>query len=177
MCQTHGSTLSTVHGIGYHNQKNSHQTHHLFGKWLVSLLKKNFNFNSSFIFPHSIPYKHDTYKKNWMCRVGRPIGEDLGNSPGWWATTVATCCPSRMVEHPKSKSTKPCARPLGSHCTCFLLEPMRYKGVVKWSVVTFYCLVHVEVLERVTPTKRSPLYLEQSNDVDEEENTSQARPH
>ena len=29
----------------------------------------------------------------------------LGSSPGWWADTVATYCPSRMVEHPKSKST------------------------------------------------------------------------
>ena len=27
---------------------------------------------------------------------------DLGSSPGWWAATVATYCPSRMVEHPKS---------------------------------------------------------------------------
>ena len=42
---------------------------------------------------------------------------DLGSSPGWWATTVATYCPSRMVEHPKSKSAKPCARPPGSRCT------------------------------------------------------------
>ena len=32
---------------------------------------------------------------------------DLGSSPGWWAATVATYCPSRMVEHPKSKSTQP----------------------------------------------------------------------
>ena len=30
---------------------------------------------------------------------------DLGSSPGWWAATVATYCPSRMVEHPKSMST------------------------------------------------------------------------
>ena len=30
---------------------------------------------------------------------------DLGSSPGWWAATVATYCPSRMVEHSKSKST------------------------------------------------------------------------
>ena len=27
---------------------------------------------------------------------------DLGSSPGWWAATVGTNCPSRMVEHPKS---------------------------------------------------------------------------
>ena len=32
---------------------------------------------------------------------------DLQNSPGWWAATVATYCPSRMVEHPKTKLTKP----------------------------------------------------------------------
>ena len=32
---------------------------------------------------------------------------DLWGSPGWWAATVATYCLSRMVEHPKSKSTQP----------------------------------------------------------------------
>ena len=32
---------------------------------------------------------------------------DLGDFPGWWAATVATYCPSRMVELPKSKSTQP----------------------------------------------------------------------
>ena len=32
---------------------------------------------------------------------------DFGSSPGWWAATVATYCPSRVVEHPKSKSTQP----------------------------------------------------------------------
>ena len=32
---------------------------------------------------------------------------DLGSSPGWWAATVATYCPNRMVEHSKSKSTHP----------------------------------------------------------------------
>ena len=31
---------------------------------------------------------------------------DLGSSIGWWAATVATYCPSRMVEHPKSKLTQ-----------------------------------------------------------------------
>ena len=30
-----------------------------------------------------------------------------GVPPGWWAATVATYCTSRMVEHPKSKSTQP----------------------------------------------------------------------
>ena len=32
---------------------------------------------------------------------------DLGSSTGWWAATVATYCPSRMVEHSKFKSTQP----------------------------------------------------------------------
>ena len=32
---------------------------------------------------------------------------DFGSSLGWWAATVATNCPSRMVENPKSISTKP----------------------------------------------------------------------
>ena len=41
---------------------------------------------------------------------------DLGSSPGWWATTVATYCPSRVVEHPKSKSTKPSPRGHGTPC-------------------------------------------------------------
>ena len=47
---------------------------------------------------------------------------DLWSSPGWWAATVATYCPDRMVEHPKSKSTKPCARPPGSRCTGFIIR-------------------------------------------------------
>ena len=50
--------------------------------------------------------------------TNRPVmGEVLlGRSPGWWAATLATYCPSRMVEHPKYMSTKPCARPPGSRC-------------------------------------------------------------
>ena len=42
---------------------------------------------------------------------------DLGSSPGWWAATVATYCPSREVEHPKSKSTKPSSRRHGTPCS------------------------------------------------------------
>ena len=42
---------------------------------------------------------------------------DLGSSPGWWAATVDTYCPSRMVEHPKSKSTKPGNQPPSPPCT------------------------------------------------------------
>ena len=41
---------------------------------------------------------------------------DLGSSPGWWAATVATYCPSRVVKHPKSKSTKPSLRGHGTPC-------------------------------------------------------------
>ena len=32
---------------------------------------------------------------------------DLESCPGWWAAAVVTYCPSRMVEHHKSKSTQP----------------------------------------------------------------------
>ena len=42
---------------------------------------------------------------------------NLGSSPGWWAATVATYCPSRMVEHPKSKSTEPSPSGDGLPCT------------------------------------------------------------
>ena len=38
----------------------------------------------------------------------------LGSSPGWWAPTVATYYLSRMVEHPKSKSTKSSPRGHGT---------------------------------------------------------------
>ena len=31
---------------------------------------------------------------------------DFGSSPGWWSTIVAGYCPSRVVEHHKSKSTQ-----------------------------------------------------------------------
>ena len=49
---------------------------------------------------------------------------DLGSSPGWWAATVATYCPSRMVEHPKSKSTQPSNQPPSPPCTS-LFPPKR----------------------------------------------------
>ena len=42
---------------------------------------------------------------------------DLRSSPGWWASTIATDSPSRVVEHPKSKSTKPSLRGHGTPCT------------------------------------------------------------
>ena len=34
--------------------------------------------------------------------------ENFGSSPGWWAATVATYCPSRSGELPKFLSSKPC---------------------------------------------------------------------
>ena len=34
------------------------------------------------------------------------VDSDLGSSPGWRAAIVATYCPGRVVEHPKSKSTQ-----------------------------------------------------------------------
>ena len=42
---------------------------------------------------------------------------DLGSSPGWWAASVATYCPSRMVEHPKSNSTQPSRYPDAPDCS------------------------------------------------------------
>ena len=44
---------------------------------------------------------------------------DLGSSPSWWAATVATYYLSRMVEHPKSKSTEPSPPGYGSPCTLY----------------------------------------------------------
>ena len=37
-------------------------------------------------------------------------GNVLGSSSGWWAATVATYCPSRQVELPKTLPSKPCDR-------------------------------------------------------------------
>ena len=56
-------------------------------------------------------------------RIPRFVDLDLGSSPGCWAATVATYCPSRMVELPKYKSTKPRFAPDGSPCRGFLCEP------------------------------------------------------
>ena len=51
---------------------------------------------------------------NHLCIQGGPEGLglgyvdlDVGSSLGWWADTIATYCPSRMMEHLKSKSTQP----------------------------------------------------------------------
>ena len=67
------------------------------------------------------------YLRNWTClqeslqgvpcprRLGW-VDLDLGSSPGWWTGTVATYLPSRVVEHPKSKSTQPSLRGQGTPC-------------------------------------------------------------
>ena len=39
-------------------------------------------------------------------RIRRLVDLDLRSSPCLWAATVATYCPSRRMEHPKSKSTR-----------------------------------------------------------------------
>ena len=45
----------------------------------------------------------------------------FGEFPGWWAATVATYCPSRVAEHPKSKSTKPSPRGHGTPCISLII--------------------------------------------------------
>ena len=65
---------------------------------------------------------------------GRTVGwvdSELGSSPDWWAATVATYCPSRMVEHPKSKSTLPNCR---TRC------PTLYKTFMLWRNFLFKSL-------------------------------------
>ena len=54
------------------------------------------------------------------------IDLDLGKSPNWWAATVATYCPSRVVEHPKSKSTKASLRGHGTPC----INKVYFKGFI-----------------------------------------------
>ena len=58
-----------------------------------------------------------TYPSHVLVDLGR-VDLDLGSSPGWWAATVAAYCPSRPVELPKSKSTKPSLRGHGTPCSC-----------------------------------------------------------
>ena len=51
--------------------------------------------------------------------LGR-VDLDLGCSTGRWAVLQLRCCPSKTVEHPKSKSTQPSPRGDGSHCSLTL---------------------------------------------------------
>ena len=56
---------------------------------------------------------------------------DLGSSPGWWASSVATYCTSRMVEHPKSNSTQPSRSPAAPDCrTVSFIQFVELKGSV-----------------------------------------------
>ena len=63
-----------------------------------------------------------------MYRASHVLGDlgwvdlDLGSSPGWWAANVATYCPSRVVEHSKSKSTKPSLRGHGTPCIVMVMQ-------------------------------------------------------
>ena len=64
---------------------------------------------------------------------------DLGSSPGWWAASVATYCPSRMEEHSKFKSTKP---------SCQTTSPTLYMiGVQKIRIVCIKSLARLVLVE------------------------------
>ena len=52
------------------------------------------------------------------------VNLDLGSSPGWWAATVATYSPIRMVEHIKYKSTQP-RYSTTSHPVAGTLQPVQ----------------------------------------------------
>ena len=65
----------------------------------------------------------DATSQHRQCRLAHLLANlgwvdfDLGSSPGWWAATVATYCPSKVVEHPKSKSSEPSPPGDGPPCT------------------------------------------------------------
>ena len=63
---------------------------------------------------------------------------DLGSSPGWWAATVATFCPSRVVEHPKSKSTKPSLRGHGTPCTHLFISSFILISILHYCTVLIF---------------------------------------
>ena len=67
-----------------------------------------------------------------MYRVTKVVA-DLGwvdlhleSSPGRWAATVATYCPSQMVQHPKYKSTQ--LRSVTTFVTLYLWHSSRPRG-------------------------------------------------
>ena len=51
-----------------------------------------------------------------------PRGDGSGTLGSWWAATVATYCPSRMAQQPKSKSTGGFYHTEWSHCTRMLVQ-------------------------------------------------------
>ena len=64
---------------------------------------------------------------------------DLGSSPGWWAATVDTYCPSRMVEHSKSNSTQPSLSPDAPDCIFVC-----YFGVlIQSDSILVLCVLHL----------------------------------
>ena len=88
---------------------------------------------------------------------------DLRSSPGWWAATVATYCPSRMVEHPKSKSTKPSPRGHGTPCTAtrkvrsnFPLTPL-YRPLLFHTLIWHLLMLNEESHMYVVPTEEVEL--------------------
>ena len=49
------------------------------------------------------------------------VDSDLGSSPGWWAVTAATCCPTGGWNIPNLSQQNPGAQPPWSPCTCITL--------------------------------------------------------
>ena len=68
-----------------------------FENWTKFIWKRTF---TALIIPQHYSEFHLLANLGW-------VDLDLGSSPGWWAGTVASYFPSRMVELPKSKSTHP----------------------------------------------------------------------
>ena len=50
---------------------------------------------------------HDYYRVSHVLVDLGWVDLDFGSSPGWWAATVATYCPSRLGELPKFLFSKP----------------------------------------------------------------------
>ena len=67
---------------------------------------------------------------------------DLGSSPRWWAATVAAYCPSRMVEHPKSKSTQPSNQPPSPPCISNALPALPAVLIALWNKITRFLEWH-----------------------------------
>ena len=59
------------------------------------------------------------YRVNHLLRDLGWVDLDLGCLTGRWAVLQLWCCPSKTVEHPKSKSTQPSPRGDGSPCIVF----------------------------------------------------------
>ena len=62
----------------------------------------------------------DIYRASHVLVVLGWVDLDLGSSPGWWAATVATYCPSRVVKHPNPSQQNPIYGDMGHHVEFFL---------------------------------------------------------